>query len=726
MPVWSAEIKELESLHTSLKGRFPELDKDLEHLIKTDDENVALLYSRRCLEIIITDLCESELKRPRKTEPLKGIIDKLHREEKVPSHIISSMESLNSLSTYGTHPKEFDPEQVKPVLSNLAIIIKWYRKYKDSKTIAQAKPEEIGYKDESSDVDSVKDSRKTKKRLIFLFSGLLLVCIIIIAVLLIFNIIGGEKQTKEIEKSIAVLPFNMLSEETDKQYLADGMMDAILLHLSKIEDLRVMARTSTMQYRVPDKTMTEIGRELGVNYLLEGSFQKYGDDVRLIIQLIKTGKEGHVWANEYNRKWNDILSVQSEVAQTIARELRTIITPEEQELIRKIPTTDVNAYDLYLKANSYRQDYSKTRNSDSYQKAVSLYIASLEIDSSFARTYTGLAFAYWDRYYYETYFKETFLDSCLVLANLALSFDDLLDEAYYLKGRYYYENAENEEAMFNFDKALKINPNYSSAYSSKGYILLFVMNDYVKGLETYHRALNLIVGEGRPALLRDLAEPYRCVGFFDKAKKYYEEAFKLDGDSVSYLNDMVYLEYAIGDFGKAALFSEQAHKIDSTYIGCIDCYSISGQDDEAYLAAEKEVHRLKKSGVLPLISSHRIGYAFWKAGKSKEAESYFDEQIRYGIESLKLGRRFASTVPAYYDLAATYAFLDDKNKAYQYLDEFNTMNFYPSWVISLIKNDPLFNSIRSEERFQKILQNMEAKYQAEHERVGKWLEEQGM
>src|SRR4030042_310996 len=111
MQIWSSEIKELESLYTSIKGRFPGLEKDLEHLIKTDDENVALLYSRRCLEIIVTDLCESELKRPRKTEPLKGIIDKLHREEKVPSHIITSMDHLNSLSTYGAHPKDIDPDQ---------------------------------------------------------------------------------------------------------------------------------------------------------------------------------------------------------------------------------------------------------------------------------------------------------------------------------------------------------------------------------------------------------------------------------------------------------------------------------------------------------------------------------------------------------------------------------------------------------------------------------------
>ena len=118
MAIWTAEIKELEKLNEPISGRLPALEKEMGQLLKTGDENVAMLYSRRCLEIIVTDLCESELKRARKTEPLKGIIDKLHKEEKVPSYIITSMHSLNSLSTYGAHPKDFDPEQVKPALSN--------------------------------------------------------------------------------------------------------------------------------------------------------------------------------------------------------------------------------------------------------------------------------------------------------------------------------------------------------------------------------------------------------------------------------------------------------------------------------------------------------------------------------------------------------------------------------------------------------------------------------
>jgi len=109
MSIWSAEIKELDRLNDSLTGKSPMLEKEMGLLLRTEDENVAMLYSRRCLEVIVTDLCETELKRPRKTEPLKGIIDKLNKDEKVPSYIITSMHGLNSLSTYGAHPKDVDP-----------------------------------------------------------------------------------------------------------------------------------------------------------------------------------------------------------------------------------------------------------------------------------------------------------------------------------------------------------------------------------------------------------------------------------------------------------------------------------------------------------------------------------------------------------------------------------------------------------------------------------------
>ena len=148
-----------------------------------------------------------------------------------------------------------------------------------------------------------------------------------------------------------------MSDDPEKQYLADGIMDAILLHLSKIEDLRVLARTTSEKYRDTDKTATEICQELGVSFALEGSFRKYGDQARLIVQLIRSGKEDHAWAKQYDREWKEIFAVESEVAQAIAKELQAVITPEEKQLIEKIPTTSLTAHDFYQRGKEEHWKY---------------------------------------------------------------------------------------------------------------------------------------------------------------------------------------------------------------------------------------------------------------------------------------------------------------------------------------------------------------------------------
>jgi TolB-like protein len=158
-----------------------------------------------------------------------------------------------------------------------------------------------------------KKKYSTSRKLIFISIATLMV---VVALFMVY-ITVTERNIEITYKSIAVLPFKYLSDDLEKQYLADGVMEAILLHLSKIGDLRVIDRTSVEQYRETDKTAIIICKELDVAYLLEGSFQKYGDQAKLIVQLIRPGKEGNIWADEYDRNWEDIFSVQSEVAQRI-------------------------------------------------------------------------------------------------------------------------------------------------------------------------------------------------------------------------------------------------------------------------------------------------------------------------------------------------------------------------------------------------------------------------
>jgi TolB-like protein/Tfp pilus assembly protein PilF len=729
MPIWSAEIKELEKLYDSIKGQLPELEKELIQLIQTEDPNVIMLYSRRSLEVIITDLCECELKRLRGTEPLKGIIDKLNKEKKVPAHIITSMHGLNDLSTYGTHPKDFDPEQVKPVLNNLSTIIKWYFKYKEPRTDVKAKPaEEIGQGIKSTE-NVKKDITISRKRLAGILGGSIGIIASVFAVLYFSSIIDSGKKTEQLDKSIAVLPFRNDSPDSTNKYFIDGTMEAILDNLCKIADLTVISRTSVEQFRSTTKPIREIAKLLNVNYILEGSGQKYGNDIRLTVQLIDAVNDKHIWSSPYEGVADNIFKLQSQIAQAIAIKLEAILTPEEKQIIENIPTSNMTAWDLYLRAKEYEKEYWKTLDSISYHKAANLYKTIIEIDPAFAKAYTGLARANYDRYYVNTYFKENFLDSCLILAKKALSLDNNLDEAYFMISRYYYANGHMDETLDNIDKTLRVNPNFYSAFALKGLILTSFQHDYIKGINNYNKALTLIQGEERPSLLRRLGNTYRDVGFFEKAKFYHQEALDLDDNKLYNYYNLAWIEICNENFEGAYKLVKEKKKIDSAnYVeGLIPIYNlISGHDKEAYLFANKLIEYYKKSGILNIAESHRIGYAFWQVGKFKEAESYFDQQIKYDEESIKLTRNIAQTRVAQYDLAATYAFLGNKVKAYQYLDEFNKSDFYTLYRVILLKHDPLFVNIRNEERFQKILQNIEAKYQAEHERVKKWLEEQGM
>lgn len=728
MAIWSVEIQELERLTESFKGQCSDLEKELGRLVNVDDENIILLYSRRCLEVIVTDLCECELNRDRGTEPLKGIIDKLFKEKKVSPHIIASMHGLNELSTFGTHPKDFDPEQVKPVLNNLTIIIRWYLKYKKLGTEVVDRPtDKIRNKLIGTD-DKRKSTNFSKKRLAGIISAIITVIVTIFVILISSGIIGNDKQSRKIEKSIAVLPFKLLSNEPDKQYLADGMMDAVLLHLSRIEDLRVMGRTSTEQYRVTDKTLTEIGRELGISYMLEGSFQKYGEDVRLIIQLIQTGKESHIWANQYDRKWNDVFSVQSEVAKAIASELHAIITPEEKQLIEKTPTTSLSAYDFFQRGRDEHWKYwLDNNNKEALEIAEDLYHEALKYDPKFAQAYTGLAWMYRDKYFWKNLFLENFLDSVMILCNIALSYDDQLSEAYSLKGTYYNETGKAEQAIKEFDKAVKLNPNDWRAYWERGFA--YLNYDLVKSIENNLNAISLSQGRQFPEVLRSIGWPFFCAGFMEKAKYYAGEAFKLDKDSLKYYVELAVYEHNSGNYLKAIEYNKKTYSIDSNNYALGLNYVLLDQYEEALEYYKRDLKRKpetlnNKNYQAILFGMHRVGLAYWKNGFKKEGEYYFNELINY-CEKLKKSGLWDPSRAAY-DLAAVYAFKGDKEKAYENLKDVTENRVGQLWLVTYLKKDPLFDPIRKESEFQQIVRDYENKYQAEHERVKRWLEENKM
>ena len=544
-----------------------------------------------------------------------------------------------------------------------------------------------------------------------------------------FLIPKQSKPKEQVDKSIAVLPFKSLSNDPDKQYLADGIMDAILLHLSKIKDLRVMSRTSVEQYRKTDKTLNVIGTQLNVAYLLEGSFQKFGDNARLIVQLIKTGKEGHVWANDYDRNWSDIFKVQSEVAQKIADELNAAITPDEKQLINKIPTTNLTAYDFYQNGEEEMNKYWIDRNNrQALIKAEELYRQSLKYDSTFARAYVGLAMVYRETSNKKSYFSENYLDSVLVFTNKALSIDGQISGAYYEKGMYYELKGLYDKALEEFDKALVYNPNDCEVYAEKAHIYMQTSSDFVKSIDNMHKAIARLKGSELPGYLDGLAGAYCQIGFYDKAKYYYQEALNLSRDSAAFLLGLASIANGNENFEEALRLAKEAYELDTTNFIGQECYYYlpSSYNQEAFLNFKKLIKSSSDTIYLNLWYSYRFALLLWKMSKHKEADYYFKQQIKYDEESIKLGRWKSGWGASYYDLAAVYSFLGEKEKAYNYLDKWNIRKVLPLWWLVLFRHDQYFDSIRGEARFQKIMQDVEAKYQAEHERVRKWLEENKM
>ena len=158
----------------------------------------------------------------------------------------------------------------------------------------------------------------------------------------------------------------------------------------------------------------------------------------------------------------------------------------------------------------------------------------------------------------------------------------------------------------------------------------------------------------------------------------------------------------------------------------LHCCFATGHYEEAHDHAKKIVEELKRNNSIPTVFAHRIGYAHWMVGEKEEAKYYFDLQKKIGLESIEKGRVITTRMVAYYDLAAVYAFEGDKDKAYKYLEELYEKKVFAAWWVHFINKDPLFDNIRNESRFQAVAKHIEEGYQAEHERVGKWLAEQGM
>lgn len=286
-------------------------------------------------------------------------------------------------------------------------------------------------------------------------------------------------------KAIAVLPFGNISPDKESDYFGDGLTEELIVNLSKLKEIRVVPRTTSMQYRNTAKDVKSIGRELGTRYILSGNVRKFQDNLRISVELIDIETEEQIWAETYKGKLADVFDIQEQVSKQIVEALMVKLTPTEKIVLTKRSTDKPEAFDCYLRARDFL--YRLTKNN--VQFSIQLFQKAIELDNRYAVAYAGLGEAYATMYqYFEA--NESLLDKAIEASLKALMYDSTLSEAYAALGLAYFDRKELEEAVTATRKAIELDPNNYIAYWILGRIYHATDRDR-ESIEMFERTITL-------------------------------------------------------------------------------------------------------------------------------------------------------------------------------------------------------------------------------------------
>ncbi len=546
--------------------------------------------------------------------------------------------------------------------------------------------------------------------------------IIVFGVFLLFNktLTTSNIENVDIKKSIAVLPFKNMSSDSTNLYFVNGLMESSLNNLQKIEDLRVISRTSVEKYRNTDKTISEIAEELNVSYLVEGSGQRVGDQVLLNIQLIEASTDKPIWAEQYSRRVVDIFELQNEVAKKITEAIEAIVTPAELEQIEKIPTENLLAYDYYLQA----LDPYSTRTNEGLKQAIGLFEQAIEQDPEFALAYANIAISY---YLLEmSQIEKQNTEKINSYADKALLYDSKSAESLIAKAFYYIETKEYQLALPHLEKALEYNPNSSLAvqmlanfyfywipntnkyleYALKG-VRLNVASDSITQSYTYLQLSNALVSSG----FADEALKYINLSLDYSAENYYAphlKAFILfarDGN-IERTRDLVLKEWN-KDTTRLDILQDVAK-----------LYYIEENYDSAYFYFKKFDKVREDNGLDIYVQENaKIALVYKKMGLDTEAEKFFNDFSEY-CEADHSSYRSVN-------LVWKYTYEGKIDEAIEQLRIFSEVENYLYWFL-LIEEDPLIKPLKSHPEFESLMQKIKDRFWENQTKLRKSLGEKGL
>jgi eukaryotic-like serine/threonine-protein kinase len=339
---------------------------------------------------------------------------------------------------------------------------------------------------------------------------------------------GANSTSAATARSIAVLPFENLSDDKENAYFADGIQDDLLTNLSKISDLKVTSRTSVMSYRGKAVSAREIGKALGVATILEGSVRRIGNRVRVNVQLIDAENDRHIWAEDYDSDLTDVFAIQSDLAKKITGELQAKLSPAEKAQIERKPTENSDAYLAFLQAHDLCTRPDKFRSD--IEKAEELFAKATKLDPNFAGAFAGLAWVHeWNYHSFDP--TPARREKARVAADIAIRLQPELPEAHLALGFYYYYCVRNyQEALNEFAIAKRSLPNSAEVYMAIGAIERR-QGDLARSTSNLEKAASLSPKDSW--ILVNLAENYWATKNFEAADKLYDRAIEAAPNSLN-------------------------------------------------------------------------------------------------------------------------------------------------------------------------------------------------
>ena len=593
---------------------------------------------------------------------------------------------------------EKDPEDRYQSMKDIVIELRRMQKHTGnvSKKVLNDMPAPIEEKKiivtpASAEGNKLLPDKSNKKKWIIGLSAAGILAVLIIGGFLLFN----RSSATVLGKSIAVLPFKNLNGDKNDEYFSDGITEDITVELSQIGDLRVIARNSVMKYKNSDASIKEIGNDLGVTSILEGSIQKEGNEVRIVAQLVDVNTGKYLWAGTYDKELTKIFAIQSDVSRQLAYALKTKLTPDEATRLDKKPTDNISAYQFYLKGREYYYRYNKEAN----ENAIDLFKKALALDPNYALAYAGLGDCYGQRYQKFGY-TDAWSDSAIAVSKIAISIDPGLAEGYKALALGQFNKGWMRRSLESNKEAVKLNPNYWPAIGNVGACYLFLGNlAEAVSWENKSDQLNPTVGYGYSAL----SMTYIILLDYQNAERFLNIALSMQPDLISAYQNFAWLHLNQGNYQQVLKDCEKVFSILPDDSPALIFAAQANINLGNYNKAEELLKKLSPNSFLQFQANAILAYLYKRNGKNNEVKSLIQTTKNSIVNRFSQGSELCNDAR---DMFLIEIVEGNKTEIYKWLNKSVDLGFRD--FLGLL-NNPVTTDIRNEQQFRDIVQKIKDK-----------------